>query len=494
MNLRQLVMSITFLAILAMALRVSVDTDTWWQLRTGETILQEGSVPKTDSYSYTRAGAEWRYPSAAWLSEIQLFSIYNAFGPGGLNIWTAALVTLAFAFIYMSLIGGIFLRAFTLILASATSAVYWAARPYMVSFVLTAVFLWILEDYRWKRRNRLVWLPLLMILWVNSHPGFAVGFILLFIYIADKALRWFLEQWRPSRGLRVGRKELRAAWRSWLKPLALSGLGMLAAVAINPSGAAMLRYPFETVSIGVLRDFIQEWQSPDFHNLAVQPFAWLLLITLAVLALARQRVAASDLMLVGIFAYLSLLAGRNIALFALAAPIVLTRYAAPLIDEARKKFGAGRRIKRKNYKWRRGLNTLIFLLLAAVVMIKAALIFPLEANERAFERGLPIDAVEYLRTEQPPGRIFNSYNWGGYLIWTLREYPVYVDGRTDLYGDELLTEWVGIVNADEGWQEKLNHWDVHLVLLEPRWPVTKLLEAEGWQLLFRDDISVLYGR
>jgi len=494
MNLRQLVIGITFLAIFAMALRVSVDTDTWWHLRTGETILQERSIPKTDSYSYTRAGAEWRYPSAAWLSEIQLFSIYNAFGPGGLNIWTAALVALAFAFIYMSLSGGIFLRAFTLILAAATAAVYWAARPYMVSFVLAAAFLWILEDYRWGRSNRLVWLPLLMIFWVNSHPGFVVGFILLFIYIADQMLRWLSERWRPSRGLRVGRKELRAAWRGWLKPLALCGLGMLAAVTINPSGAAMLRYPFETVSIGVLRDFIQEWQSPDFHNLAVQPFAWMLLITLAVLALSRQRIAASDLMLMGVFAYLSLLAGRNIALFALAAPIVLTRHAQLLLDEARKKLSLRRRSDRKAFKWQRPLNVGIFLVLAVTVLAKAALIFPAEANQRYFERGLPIGAVEYLRTEQPPGRIFNSYNWGGYMIWALREYPVYVDGRTDLYGDELLTEWLSIVNSDEGWQEKLNKWDVRLVLLEPSWAVAKLLESQGWHLLHQDDVSVLFGR
>lgn len=494
MNLRQLVIGITFLAIFAMALRVSIDTDTWWQLRTGETILQDGSIPKTDSYSYTRAGAEWRYPSAAWLSEVQLFSIYNAFGPGGLNAWTAALVTLAFAFIYMSLSGGIFLRAFTLVLAAATAAVYWAARPYMLSFVLAAAFLWILEDYRWGRRNRLVLLPVLMIVWVNSHPGFAVGFILLFIYIADGGLRWLSERWRPGRGRRFGRKELGVAWSAWLKPLTLCGLGMLAAVAINPSGAAMLRYPFETVSIGILRDFIQEWQSPDFHNLAVQPFAWLLLATLVVLALSRQRVAASDLMLVGVFAYLSLLAGRNIALFALVAPIVLTRYAAPLAEALNQKLGLLKKTKAKPFSRQRQLNVVIFLLLFAAVLAKAALVLPTAANQRAIEKSMPVGAVAYLDRERPPGNLFNSYNWGGFLIWELRSYPVFVDGRTDLYGDEFLKEWLSIVNGDEGWQAKLDQWDVRLVLLEPSWALTKILPYEGWQLLYQDDVSVLYGR
>ncbi len=493
MNLRQLVIGITFLALFAMALRISTDTDTWWQLRTGESILQNGSIPKVDSYSYTRADEAWRYPSAAWLSEIQLYSIYNAFGPGGLNLWTAALVTLAFAFIYMSLSGGIFLRAFTLVLAAAAAAVYWAARPYMWTFVLAAAFLWILEDYRWGRKNRLFLLPVLMILWVNSHPGFAVGFILLFIYAADRALRWLAERWQPGRGPRIGREELRTAWRGWLKPIGLCGLGMLAAVAINPSGAMLLRYPFETISIGVLRDFIQEWQSPDFHLLVVQPFVWLLLATLAVLALSQKRAVVSDLMLVGVFAYLALLAGRNIALFALVAPVVFTRHAFPLIDEGKKRFALTKKGRSKPFKWKELFNLGIFLIMILGVVIKAALVLPIGANQRAFESRLPLGAVAYLKQGRPRGNLFNSYNWGGYLIWALRDYPVFVDGRTDLYGDEFLTEWLSIVNADEGWQTKLDRWNVHLVLIEPTWALAKVLSSAGWQLLYQDNISVLYG-
>jgi hypothetical protein len=494
MNLRQLVIGITFLAIFAMALRISTDTDTWWQLRTGESIVQNGTIPKVDSYSYTRAGEEWRYPSAAWLSEIQLYSIYSLLGPGGLNIWTAALVTLAFAFIYMTLSGGLFLRAFTLILAAATAAIYWAARPYMLSFVLAAAFLWILEDYRAGRRNRLVLLPILMILWANSHPGFAVGFILLAIYVIDRVLRWLSERWRPGRGLSIGRSDLRRAWRGWMKPLVLCGLGMLAAVAINPSGAALLRYPFETISIGVLRDFIQEWQSPDFHQLAVQPFAWLLLITLAVLALSRKRVAASDLMLVAGFAYLAFLAGRNIALFALVAPMVLTRHATPLLGEARRKLRLLKNPMTTPFKWQRTLNFVIFLALLVAVLAKAATVLPADANGRALEKSMPLGAVMYLQRERPRANLFNSYNWGGFLIWKLQSYPVFVDGRTDLYGDKFLTEWLSIVNAGEGWQTKLDFWNVHLVLIEPSWALAKVLPGAGWHLLYQDNISVLYGR
>src|SRR3989304_8209812 len=99
-SFRRLVLLITFIAIFTMAARISMDSDSWWHLRTGQLISESGQIPKTDSFSYTQAGETWRYPSAAWISELAMFKIYTAFGPGGINLLVAALVSLAFVFIY----------------------------------------------------------------------------------------------------------------------------------------------------------------------------------------------------------------------------------------------------------------------------------------------------------------------------------------------------------------------------------------------------------
>jgi hypothetical protein len=491
-SFRRLIIAITFLSVFAMALRVSVDTDTWWHLRTGKIIAEQHTVPKTDSFSFTRAGQTWVYPSAAWLSELKLFLLYDWFGPGGLNLWVAGAVTLAFVFVYFSLSGGLFMKAFTLVLAAAASAVYWAARPYMASFILTAVFLWILEGFRWRRNNRLIWLPLLMILWANSHPGFGVGFILVAIYGMDEFFRWLGSQLKRG-GFKIKRSDIEKVLRGRLGALILAGLGMIVAVFLNPSGPALLLYPFQTVSIGVLRDFIQEWQSPDFHQANVLPFVALLFATIGALALSKQRLALSDALLIGVFGIMALLAGRNIALFALAAPIVLSRHAAPMADDLRKQLGL-RRSKAKPARWLAWLNVSIVALMVLAIGVKAQQVISHEFNERAFSKGLPVGAIDFIEREQPAGRIFNSYNWGGYLIWALPEYPVYVDGRTDLYSDELLSEWLEIVGAGSGWQEKLESWDVRLVLLEPHWALSKVLSYEGWRLLYEDEVSVLYGK
>jgi len=489
MSFRTLIVALTFMAILVMGLRFSVDTDTWWQVRTGELIAQQHAIPTTDSFSFTREGQSWRYPSTAWLIELKLYFIYEWFGAGGLNIWMAAMITLAFAFVYLAMSGGGFLRAFVLVLATAVSGVYWAARPYMATFVLSAIFLWVLEDFRWERKNRLIWLPVLMALWVNSHPGFAMGFILIGIYFVDELVRWLSANW-PLKSAKV-----RKAIRGRLGMLLLAIVGMLVAACLNPAGPAIFQYPFETVSIGVLRDYIQEWQSPNFHQITSQPFIWMLLLTLATLGLASKRIVLSDFLLTGVSIYLTLLAGRNMPLFALVAPIVLTRYAVPVIEEMRKKLKwEDRATSERTSRLQSVLNVLIVLILGAIALVRAWMIYPEAVNEADIALEAPVAAVEYIREHQPTGRLFNSYNWGGYLIWNLRDHPVFVDGRTDLYSDDLLSEWLNTVSAADGWQETLEKWNIGLILIEPSWALAKILPTEGWQLLYEDEHSVLYSK
>ena len=483
MRMQRLVMWITLLAIFAMAARVSVDTDTWWHLRAGQWIVENRSIPQTDPFSYTRDGESWQYPG--WLVEVPMFILFQVGGPGVLNLWTAGMVTLAFLFLWHTLAGGPFLRAFALVLAATASAVYWAARPYLVTFLLAAVFLWILEDYRWRKYDRLWWLPLLMIVWVNSHGGFVVGIILWGVYFTNSLVAWIVSRYRFI--------ELESPTRV-VQRLLLVGALLLAVILINPSGMAMYSYAFKTVGIGALQDYIQEWQSLNFHLLHVQPFAWLLLLTFGVVGASRQRLALTDFLLFAGFAYMGLLAGRNVALFALAAPIVLTRHAAPLLAVLGRKFGytgvSDDTYKSGRYRY---LNWVLLVLVVLAVIIKSLSVMPLAVNENAFRQGMPIDAVEHLRQSAPSGRLFNSYNWGGYLLWALPEYPVFIDGRTDLYNDEVIDQWLQVMRAEPGWQQVLADYQVNLIMVENGSTLDRVLEDEpGWSLTYEDDLAVLY--
>jgi hypothetical protein len=486
---RRLVTWITFLAVFAMAARISVDTDTWWHLRTGQWIIENRQIPQVDVFSYTRVGEPWEYPG--WLVEVPLYWIYQFAGSGGLNLWTALMVTVTFAFVWHTLSGGAFLRAFVIVLAAAAAGVYWAARPYLVTFLFAAITLWILEKYRWKRGGNfgkvVYWLPVFMILWVNSHGGFLVGFMLWGIYWIAEA-GWIA--WET-----FGKKRRPFELRSFATPLLWAGLLMLIAVCINPYGPEMLLYPFKTVSMGVLRDYIQEWQTPEFHSISVQPFAWLMLLTFGAVGASRLRLAFIDFILVGLFFYMGLLAGRNVALFSIVAPMVLTRHAAPVLDGLSTELGLQSSTPRSQSRRMSLLNIFILILLGVAVLFKVSLVYPEKANVEAYRANLPTGAVAYLNANKPEGRLFNPYNWGAYLLWALPEYPVFVDGRTDLYSDEIINKWLTVVRVEDGWQEILEEYDINLVMIEPGSMLDRTLANDRvWEQVYRDTISVIYQR
>jgi hypothetical protein len=281
---------------------------------------------------------------------------------------------------------------------------------------------------------------------------------------------------------------------------------MLLAVCINPSGPVMLLYPFKTVSIGALQEYIQEWQSPDFHARNVQPFIWMALLTFGAVGASRRRISMTDFLLFSVFFYMGLLAGRNLALFSLAAALPLARHASTVLESwgrfaNQTPVAASWRSRRQDAvqpsispRMAQLLNLIILIVLALAALLKALTVFPASINETAFEEMLPVEAVETIRDTQPPGRLFNSYNWGGYLLWALPEYPVFVDGRTDLYNDEIISQWLQIMRGEAGWQAALERWDVRLALIEPGMPLARLLDEAGWTLLYQDDQAVVYGR
>jgi len=71
---------------------------------------------------------------------------------------------------------------------------------------------------------------------------------------------------------------------------------------------------------------------------------------------------------------------------------------------------------------------------------------------------------------------------------------VFVDGRTDLYNDEIIAQWFQVVRAEPGWERVLDRWGVNVVLLDPGWPVVAALERSGWKPVYRDEIGVVFTR
>ena len=91
--------------------------------------------------------------------------------------------------------------------------------------------------------------------------------------------------------------------------------------------------------------------------------------------------------------------------------------------------------------------------------------------------------------------MFNRYRWGGYLIWRLwPEHLVFVDGRTDLYGDEVLGDYLEIYRAGPQATKLLESYGVTWAVIEPDSALTALLACEGWRVAYEDGIAAVWLR
>src|SRR6516225_9135495 len=224
LTLSRLMLVVAFASVLAIATNPSIDSDTWWHLRAGVWMLAHRQIMTADAFSWTRAGHPW--VDHSWLSQVGMALLWNRFAFAGLNLAVAALVTLAFLFVYLQCEGSIYLKALVLQLAAFSTGLFWSARPQMLSLALASVFAYILSLFRWRGRDHLWVLPALTVLWVNLHAGFAIGLLLIALTLAGQ----ILSRVAGARGPGV------LEWPG-VGRLALAGLACVAVVPLNPFGA-----------------------------------------------------------------------------------------------------------------------------------------------------------------------------------------------------------------------------------------------------------------
>jgi hypothetical protein len=474
-----------------MAFRQPADTDTWWHLKSGQKMWETGQLLRTDPFSHTVAGKPILYPP---FFQILLWLIYRSLGLAGLAAMVALAVLTTFALVYTQCEGRPFVAAFATLLAAIASSVIWAARPQIGSLLLTSVIAFLLHRFKTSGHNRWLWpLPFIVVLWVNTHGGFVIAFLLMGAYLFGEGLNRLTTRSPATPHPR-------------LLPLFLIMLVCVPAVLLNPNTVKMIPYAFQTVSIGPLQDFIQEWAAPNFHNLQFHPFIWLLLLTMVAMGLSRRRADWTDLILVCLFGYMSLLAARNIALFAVVTPPILTRHAIPALDDLavtnpRLSWLAALTHTLRPSRMPKPLNLLnvillVLVLAGAATKVRVDLVRMREPE--VWGEGLPLAATDFLREHDLPGKMFNTYNWGGYLIWSLYpDNPVFVDGRTDLYAlnSQVLEDYTQVHWVRPGWPQILERYDVGYILTERAGLLNMTLaRTEGWEAIYQDDLAVIYSQ
>jgi hypothetical protein len=492
-NLERLILFILLGLIFLAAARSPLDTDMWWHLRAGEVSWQTGKPLLTDLFSATRYAQPWTNHS--WLAEVLMYGLFQLGGYLALGAMVAMLATLSMALVYFQMEGPALFKAFLMILATLVAAVVWSPRPQLLSMLLVALSSYILFLYKWRRVDRLWLLPLIFVLWSNLHGGYPLGLLLIGFMIAGEITNHFLGN---------GTDEM-LGWRKIIQ-LALIGIICGFAVLLNPNGIETWLIPFRTVGVNVLQRFVSEWASPDFHELSQQPLLWLLFATAIAIGISGRKLDGTDLVNFAGFGYMALVARRNFGPFSLVAAPILARYLWAAVQNwqanaASAKYLAGlfnTSTYGTNSNSQNGLKKAINLAIVGVIWFAAFCKLIAVTNpiwiESNLVSGYPVKAVEWIQSRHLQGNIFNEYNWGGFLIWFNRENPVFVDGRTDLFGDEILNQWIDGVQGSGNWQAAFDRYQIRLAILEPGRPLVAKLESLGWKSAYHDDQAVVLTR
>jgi len=463
--------------------------DYWWLLRTGQLIVETGSVPHVDPYSYTAPGAP--YLDIHWLFQLVLYGVYRLGGHTGVWLWKDALVLVLAGFLLASCgRAGRAARpewsapavAVALLLASGR----FMPRAELPSFVLLAAVLWLLERDRHRGGAAVGWVVLLQWLWANMHGLFAVGIAACGAHLAGELLS-------PLLGSPIDRR--RAA------RLAAVTAGSLAVAALGPNGFDTVLYPFlQLRMISQSSGFDAPWVVEIGRLLGpnADPGARALTLALAAASAAamvadRRRLAASDAILWSGFLYLTLGAHRNQALFGIVAAPLFVRH----LDGWLESVGEPR--------WLRPLATAAAatLLVAGTLDAARGTVHARVGDPRRPGLGIveglqPVAAVDWIERAHPPAPIFHAMSDGGYLIWRL--YPTYrvmLDGRLEVYGRPLFQKLgVATFRAFEALDREMGFGTVLLNYRNQPFDdlLRGLLGSPQWRLTFLDDVAAVFVR
>jgi hypothetical protein len=506
-----------------LSVRLLGDAGIGWHIRTGQLILATHAIPRTDPFSSSMSGHPWF--AWEWLYDVLVGWLESLAGLNGVILLTALIIAAAFSWVYRLLLArgtNLLLALILVLIAASASMIHFLARPHVVSWLLTVAWFWILESSEEGSSWRLWSLPLLMVVWVNVHGGFLLGFALLAIYWVTAGWQWLTLTLRlTEEGFDDFLRKLRTCRR--FRVLTIVGILSAAATLLNPYGLQLHVHIYRYLSNRFLMDHIDEFQSPNFHYVAQKCFAGLLLLTLVALAAKGRefrRVSASHGLVVLFAVYSGLYASRNIPVSSLLLILVMGPWlsdAIALLAESRRtskqtsmtmaSTGFLRRMEVIESGLQGHVWPVVAIALTSWIVMHGGNLGGRQLIDAHFDsKRFPVAAVSYLEKQDVEGPVLSPDSWGGYLIYRLYLYPiqprpteprmkVVIDDRHDLYGEEFLKSYLKMIHVQPGWDEFLEQPQTQCVLVPKDSALASiLLETSEWTAIYGDDVAEAFIR
>lgn len=471
-----------------------IDTDLGWHLRYGEYFLQTGKILKENEFTYFLADYRWTNPFV--LYEILVAGVYRLGGLTALSLAYAGLMAAAFG-LYSRISPKLpFVNLLTFL------AVAWASwhvfslgmRAQIFSFLgIITLFLAIRKVPKTHPLLLLFLLPLLFLVWANTHGGFVLGLAVLGFVTIDAVIR----RCKPIPPPR---------WKRSCTSVLFTVLAVSSATAtlINPYGIDIYKEALRHVQYP-LDKLIAEWVPPSFEIKVFIIAITLISVLLTVNSANRQKFFWITLSV--LFALLTFKARRFMPYFGIASGIaIITSYKQRFlqIEQNIQKFATPLL----------GAGSLILFLWIVPRTLNVDTNWKEYCNANKVKQ--PCRAVEFIRVNPIQGQnVFTAYEWGGFLEWQLPEYKYFVDGRMPAWftspepseggdtpeGKSPYTIYLEIIQAQPGYQEKLDKYGTGWLLIGAGTFLDIELQNKSkenrdrvWNQIYRDNLAVIYSK
>lgn len=504
---------LTFIFIYLIAVAVSIksfrEPDLWWQIRTGEWIMEHHEVPKVDVFSYTLNGTEWI--NIKWGFEVILAAVSDLLGPESVFILQAIVNCLLVFFLFR--LSRLYIRfkssaedpnskafivsgSIAFLILIVASEYRMIGRPEMISHLMTIVFLYILEQHRIHPSKKIYLLIPLQLLWANLHEAFGIGLVLLTIYVVSSWINHFL--------LKTKRAE----------SIQLTGvaLAVAASAVINPHGIKLLTRPFNIMSQVYSNKYTTELlgiTSPEWWKKEAYIVLFISLISIvSMLAIHKrnsnqkgvssflQMLINPYLLVIFAFLYLGIAAYRNLIFLGL---VCFPVFHFNVFNALKKIFARSGSVEKYSGGFTLGLLVLMYIAVVSNVYYSATKsrdTFGLEV----LSVNNPVGAADYIRSNQLEGKKgFSDYLTSSYLLWKLQPaFRTYIDLRDlDVFPAEFFDRFLRDVNSPYDFHQldSKEQFD-YAVVFRPQFDVlhSYLYNDSVYALKYVDAVAAVYQK
>jgi len=430
------------------AMRVSAfsNTDVWLHIRSGLWMLQQHAVPRNGIFSQLPGGM---WIASNWLYEAGLGAAYQFFGIRSIPIILMGLQLVFAVLVFLLARGGRDWFWRPALLCAAAQFVIGDLQPVprTVSVLFFAIELMILLHSRRSQRSMpLFLLPVLFLVWANADEQFLLGLGILGLYIATL--------WTERVASRLSPKVEAVDTTFFARALFAGGAAFLATL-LTPYSYRLYADAFRSAYNPVLYQYFDLMQALPFRKLQHTAFLFLVMAAFFVLGRAAKR-DHFKLAILTASACLSFRFQRDGWCVALIAVAILGDSLAEKLPQPQAE---------RNHRAWPAIAALIGVLIAVFAVATTRIPSNTELMRRA-RNFMPFEAAEYIRQHQLPGPLFNSYGWGGFLAFNLPEYPVVIDSRMELYGDQYSLQYFRIVEGKQRLETFPNFVGAQTIILE----------------------------